>query len=206
MTYIGFVDTSELDEQTYQQLYALASDERRQRADRYLRQEDAHRCILADGLLRRVLGADWLSVSRTKRGKPFLPGREDLHFNLSHSGRWVVIAWADRPVGVDVETVLMNESKESLARRFFHEDEQSYLFSAHGQERAHRFFEIWTKKESYLKYLGTGIDRPLDSFCVLHLTDVVFHCHRFKDAMLTLCSTDPECQILPLTPKMLLAE
>ena len=206
MTHIGFVDISTLDEGTYNQLYALASLERQQRADRYLRHEDARRCIIADGLMRWVLGPDQLSVSTTKRGKPFLPGREDLHFNLSHSGRWVVIAWSDRPVGIDVETVQMDESKESLARRFFHQDEQDYLFYADGQERGHRFFEIWTKKESYLKYLGTGIDRPLNSFCVFQLPEVIFHCYRFEDAVVTLCSTDPECQILPLTPKMLLGE
>lgn len=206
MTSIALVDISTLDKETYQQLYTLASAERRQRADRYLRKEDAYRCIIADGLLRRVLGADRWALSHTSQGKPFLQNREDLHFNLSHSGRWVVIAWADQPVGIDVEIVLMNESKERLAHRFFHKDEQVYVFAANGQAREQRFFEIWTKKESYLKYLGTGINCTLDSFSVFDLPDVAFYSQPIADAVITLCAADPECSVLFWTPQTLLAE
>ena len=210
MIYIGTVDISTADETAYQQLYRLASQERRSRADRYLHKEDARRCIFAHGLLRyalrSALDTDQISPVRTASGKPFIPDREDFHFNLSHSGRWVVIAWASRPVGIDVETLLMDESKENLARRFFHADEQAYLFSVSGEDRAKRFYEIWTKKESYLKYLGTGINRPLDSFSVLDSPDVNFHCQLLEDAVLTLCAEKPECQFIHLTPKMLLPE
>jgi len=206
--YIGAVDISAADEAAYQQLYRLASQERRERADRYLRKEDAHRCIIADGLLRyalrQALGTDQVALAQTSSGKPFIPDREDFHFNLSHSGRWVVIAWADCPMGIDVETVLMDGSKENLARRFFHADEQTYLFSTDGEDRAKRFFEIWTKKESYLKYLGAGINRPLDSFSVLAPLGVGFHCRMLEDAVLSLCAEKTECRLVFLTQKMLL--
>lgn len=210
MIYIGAIDISTADEAANRQLYRLASRERRQRADRYLRKEDTHRCIIADGLLRyalrQTLGTDQVALAQTSTGKPFISDREDFHFNLSHSGRWVVIAWADRPLGIDVETVLMDENKEHLARRFFHRDEQAYLFSASGEDRAKRFYEIWTKKESYLKYLGTGINRPLDSFSVLDSPDVSFHSQLLEDAVLTLCAEKTECRFIHLTPKMLLAD
>ena len=208
MIYIGAVDIATEDEEVYRQLYGLASPERQQRADRYLRKEDARRCIVADGLLRyalrSTLGTDQVALARTSAGKPFVPDREDFHFNLSHSGRWVVIAWADCPIGIDVETVQMDESKERLARRFFHADEQDHLFAVSGEERARRFFEIWTKKESYLKYLGTGINRPLDSFSVLAPLGVGFHCRMLEDAVLSLCAEKTECQLVFLTQKMLL--
>lgn len=202
MIQVRYVDLSALTEQEYQRLHDRASQSRQQRADRYLRKEDSHRCIAADGLLRYALrqgiGTDHTELSRTPEGKPYLPGNANFHFNLSHSGRWVAIAWGDRPVGIDVETLSMNESKEQLARRFFRTDEQAYLFAAHGQDRALRFFEIWTKKESYLKFLGTGINRPLNSFSVLQPLEVEF-CTRFlEDAALTLCAQPPESQIIPL--------
>lgn len=206
MIHIRTVDITTLKEPTYQKLYALASTERRQRADRYIRKEDKHRCIVADGLLRYVLGSHYAELEQTQSGKPFLPGCDHFHFNLSHSGRWVVIAWGDAPLGIDVQTICMNESKEKLARRFFHPDEQAYLFAAVGQNRANRFFEIWTKKESYLKYLGTGIDRALDSFSVLQPLDAAFHTQLLEDAALTLCARDPQCQIIPLPPEQLLSE
>ena len=210
MIHIGTVDISTLDEGSFQTLYHLASTERQQKAKRYLRKPDAHRCIVADALLRYALryslGTDRVTLSKTHAGKPFLPERRDFHFNLSHSGRWVVLAWSRRPVGIDVETVCMDESKEHLARRFYHPDEQSYLFAASGPERAKRFYEIWTKKESYLKYQGTGINRSLSSFSVLHLPEVAFHTQPLEDAVLTLCAETTECQIIPVTVSMLLSE
>lgn len=210
MIYIGAVDISPVDDEAYRKLYALASQERRQRADRYLRQEDALRCIIADGslryALRQTLGTDRVSLARTASGKPFIPEQENFHFNLSHSGRWVVIAWSDRPLGIDVETVLMDGSKEKLAQRFFHPDEQTYLFSVSGDDRAKRFYEIWTKKESYLKYLGTGINRPLDSFSVFDALDAKFHSQLLEGAVLTLCAQEPVCHLIHLTPKMLLRD
>lgn len=205
---VGIVDIAGLSEEQYQQLYNLASEERRRRADRCLRREDAHRCIAADGalryMLRHTLGTDQLPFAQTPSGKPFLPGTLDLHFNLSHSGRWVAIAWSDQPVGIDVETVRMDRCKEGLARRFYHREEQAYLFQSPDWQC--RFFEIWTKKESYLKYLGTGIDRALNSFSVFDLPSVNFHTQQLEDAVLTLCAAEIECQNIPLTPKMLLSD
>lgn len=210
MIHIGLVDLSTLSEGTFQALYGLSPAERQRRADRYLRKEDAYRCIFAHGLLRyalkHTLGTDQVRLAKTPAGKPFLPDHSGLQFNLSHSGRWVAIAWGHSPVGIDVETISMDESKLRLARRFFHPEEQAYLFAAEGPEQARRFFEIWTRKESYLKYLGTGIQRSLSDFSVLQLPDVDFFTLQLKDAALSLCAPDPKCEIIPVTSQMLLAE
>lgn len=210
MIQVRYIDISALTESEYGKLYDRAFRSRQEKADRYLRMEDRHRCIIADALLRhalrRSIGTDQVELARTPDGKPYLPGREDFHFNLSHSGRWVAIAWSDRPVGIDVELLAMDEGKEQLARRFFRSDEQEYLFVAHGQSRAQRFFEIWTKKESYLKFQGTGINRPLNSFSVLQVPDVDFCTHFLEDAVLTLCAQGSECQIIPLSLDALFSE
>lgn len=211
MIHIGYLDISTLTEQDYQTLYVRATPQRQKRADRYLRKDDSLRCIAADALLRyatrQALGTDRLPYSQTPEGKPFLPGDHSFHFNLSHSGRWVVIAWGDRPVGIDVETVAMDDGKEHLAHRFFHPEEKDHLFAAQGQERAQRFFEIWTRKESYLKYLGTGINRSLSSFSVLSLptADVTFRSWFWEDAVVTLCAQSSGCQLFPITADMLLS-
>lgn len=209
MIQIGFVDISTLEDSQYRKLYAQASPERQHRADRYLRTEDRYRCIVAGALLRYALGGtDHAEPVRTPEGKPYLPGREDFHFNLSHSGQWVVIAWGSRPMGIDVETLSMDEGKEQLARRFFSSDEQAYLFAVEGQDRARRFFEIWTKKESYLKYLGTGINRPLNAFSVLDTTALAasFRSFFFEDAVMTLCAERSECESRPVPLKSLFFE
>lgn len=205
MTHVRYADISGLRQEDWQRLYAQADPERRSRADRYLRKEDGCRCIVADALLRyavrRELGTGDYQVERTPEGKPYLKDRPDFHFSLTHSGRWVAIAWGPAPVGLDVEQFRMDEGKENIARRFFCPDEQAYVFAAQGEERTRRFFRLWTMKESYLKYRGTGLKMPLTSFSVLQpqLLGVTFTGSCLEDAALSLCAQTPEMTCYPLT-------
>ena len=170
------VDLSDAGEEDYRRLYALASPQRQARADSFRRREDALRCVAADALLRRVLGDGYPRMERTETGKPFLPHRPGFHFNLSHSGTWAAIAWSSSPLGLDVQTLRPGTNMEAVARRYFAPEEQHYVFSeADGQ--AERFFEVWTGKESYVKYLGTGLNIDLTSFSVLS-PDPGLHFHR----------------------------
>jgi phosphopantetheinyl transferase len=98
-----------------------------------------------------------------------------------------------------------DRGKEQLVCRFFHPDEQDYVFAAQGQERVKRFYEIWTKKESYLKYLGTGIDCALNSFSVLYQTVSCFESRVLEDAVLTVCAKIPQCQFMWVTVDQLLS-
>lgn len=212
MIRIATVDISPLTETEYGKLYERASEERRKRADRYLRTEDSYRCILAEALLRYALkqspGICQAEPVKAPGEKPYLPGQDRFEFNLSHSGRWVVLAWGERPVGVDVEIISMDPGKEQLALRYFQQEEQDYLFAVEGQDRARRFFELWTKKESYLKYRGTGITCALNSFSVLdpQALDVTFHVTFLEDAVLTLCAQGSAGPVTQIPLPVLLSE
>lgn len=182
---------------SYRRLYERASPQRQQRADRYLRQEDKLRCVAADALLRwavkQTLSLETFTVAADPMGKPFLEGVEGFHFNLSHSGRWVVIGYGTSPVGIDVQQILPDGAREGIARRFFTADEQDWLSHADGQRRTERFYQIWTAKESYLKYLGTGLRQSLDSFSVLPglaPQGVNFHTIPLEGYSLTLCAAE----------------
>lgn len=196
MVHVLYVDISGIDRLGYGKLYAEADAERKRRADRCLRQEDAVRCIAADALLRYAvkesLGVSEFVVEKTALGKPRLQGMEDFHFNLSHSGKWVVIAYGDAEVGVDVEKIHMTDGKAAIARRYFTEDEQGFVFE-NAAKIPERFFRVWTAKESYLKYLGTGLHRRMDSFSVLSSPAAQMLYSRLldEDYWLTLC-TDAE--------------
>ncbi len=165
MIHIVCADIAGADSEIYGKLYEQASPQRKARADRYRRQDDALRCVTADALLRYVLGTGSYTVLQEKGAKPKIPERPDFHFNLSHAGRWVVIAWGEGEVGVDVEQVRQDVDIHSLACRYFTQDEQAYILESDSRRR---FFELWTRKESYLKYLGTGLSKSLCSFSVLN--------------------------------------
>lgn len=209
MIQLRYVDISGVSAGEYERLYARASKERQTRADRYLRREDGVRCILADALLRyaarSTLGTEDIVPVRSEQGKPYLPDREDFHFNLSHSGNWVAVAWSNRPVGVDVERLRMDAAKERIARQFFRSDEQAYVFAADGEKRAKRFFRIWTMKESYLKYRGCGLTVSLNSFSVLKpgALDVEFTHIDLPDASMALCAREDELRVRQLDTVLL---
>lgn len=131
---------------------------------------------LAEGMLRCLLAPlcrtlpHELVFARTPLGKPFLPRYPQLHFNLSHTE--AAFAFAIAPgdaVGVDVEGNRGRVAhKRGVAKRFFHPDEARWL-DQFGDEEAYAqaFIRLWTRKEAYLKALGLGLSKPLDSFSCL---------------------------------------
>ena len=189
------VELSGANEDIFRRFYQQASPERRARADRFRRREDALRCVAAEALLRYALGAD-CRMEPGPSGKPFLPDRPEIHFNLSHSGNWAVIAWGASEVGVDVESSHGRTNITGVAQRFFTLEEQAYIFQD-DQMQHQRFLEVWTSKESYVKYLGTGIQMDLRSFSVLSLEGGLFlHRKTLPDgSLLCLCTAEDTCQI-----------
>ena len=120
-----------------------------------------------------------LMILKGEYGKPYLRDYPDTNFNISHTKDAIVCAMADKPVGVDVESV--KPFNKRIVERFFTQNEQDYIFvSKEGQDE--RFAEIWTKKESYIKCSGKGMAIPFESFDVLS----------FKEASKIYCATYQE--------------
>ena len=110
------------------------------------------------------IGRDAYAILRPPGGKPRVDGCPGVHFNLSHSGDYVLCALSDAEVGVDIER--RAAARLAVARRFFHPAELADLERLSGPERDARFFDYWSAKEAFLKYLGAGLARPLASFRV----------------------------------------
>lgn len=197
MIYGACIDISGMTECQYQTLYTRTSPQRRAQADRYLRQEDRLRCVVAEALLRYALRCCGHSqsptVSLSQYGKPFLSDIPDFHFNLSHSGNYVAIAWGDTQVGIDVEVFRESPTLPSIAQKHFTPQEQDSL-CVYPRD----FFLIWTKKEAYVKYLGTGLRQKLSDFCVISKPPAHFESLDLPDACLTLCSQVPPQSITQL--------
>lgn len=145
-----FLSIRELEDKEYRQTAISCLDSyRRELVNHYKQEEDQLRAIAA-GLLLQAGFAECDSVSDVKNafplsynmglhGKPswkkeelyhFKPDKKYWHFNLSHSGEFVVLAVADCPVGVDVQ-----------------------------QKRACKYpggYEAFSRMEAYVKCTGEG--------------------------------------------------
>lgn len=110
-------------------------------------------------------------------GKPYLP-EHPLYFNLSHSGDCIALALADVPVGLDVERLREQRDFPGLLQRVFHPEER-------GRMRAHQdplaaFYQAWTRKEAFLKALGTGISFGLQACAIEPLAEGWAEVRSFK--------------------------
>lgn len=148
----------------------LLNSEELERAAKFLKPADAEGFILGRGLLRRILAdslktdPSGLQFSRNAQGKPFLNDKR-LEFNVSHSrDRLLIAVTAGRAVGVDIEFRRNGLNIETIAKRWFSPQEHAFLQTL--ENPTDGFFEIWAKKEAYVKALGIGIYKDLNTFAV----------------------------------------
>lgn len=153
----------------------LSTDETA-RAARFHFPRDRHRYATCRGFLRILLGAylamepSQVEFSYSKKEKPALGsahGKDDIRFNLSHSGGIALLAFTrKRDVGIDVEEIRGNFDFAAIARRFFSPQEQQDFQAIPDDQKEAAFFRCWTRKESYIKATGEGLSLPLHQFDV----------------------------------------
>jgi 4'-phosphopantetheinyl transferase len=170
----------------------LLAGPEQERLSRFHFAADARREAVGRAAL-RILLADYLDLppgriafATESKGKPYVAGTtagRRVEFNLSHSGEWVLLAFArGRRLGVDLERWREIEA-EPILRDFFLPEEVDEWRQWPATERPAAFFSAWTLKEAYLKALGAGLSKPLRSFRV--------RIGPRGDPALTWCADDP---------------
>ncbi|MFB8086048.1 4'-phosphopantetheinyl transferase family protein [Streptomyces sp. NPDC055992] len=87
-------------------------------------------------------------------GRPATGG--GTHFSLSHTRGVALLAFADAPVGVDVERVPEARVVAEISGQL-HPAEAAELSALPQPERLAAFARVWTRKEAYLKGEGVGL-------------------------------------------------
>jgi phosphopantetheine--protein transferase-like protein len=126
--------------------------------------------IVVHGLLRWVLGRhmgispDAVEISYNSFGKPYVSGYfPEIFFNLSHSSGLSVLAFdPGNEIGVDVERIEDDFEYDPIVQQFFTKEEGRYIQQVKAESR-NRFYELWTRKEAFLKAVGTGITENLQT-------------------------------------------
>ena len=158
-----WVASLDVTDQRYDALARLLPSEEKKRAES-LTPIAARRFVVARGILRTLLAgftgasAEKLRFNYGISGKPSLVGRDDIHFNISHSAELALFAFSpDRAVGVDVENERPVRRLLDVAQRFMSDDELRTLVDTPPDERDAAFLKAWVVREARLKAEGKGV-------------------------------------------------
>lgn len=161
------------DEEASQQALMLSADES-QRADRFRFPIHRKRFIAARFALRTLLGKylncspDKIIFAYNEHHKPSLyhPTALNLHFNVSHSHDLAVYALRlNYVLGIDIEKYA-DDFKSGFVERYFSQAEIGAFNRLATAQKPRAFYQLWTKKEAFIKAVGKGLAIPLASFSV----------------------------------------
>ncbi len=99
---------------------------------------------------------------KMNNGKPYIENINGFNFNISHSGKWTVIAISDHEVGIDIQQI--KSTKANVAKRFFTRRENQKLELLSGIEHSKVFTRIWTLKEARVKASDERLAKCITEF------------------------------------------
>ncbi len=144
------------------------NEERQKKAEKFHYFEDTKRCVLGYILIQYALYKNY-GISMPCKwkyntwGKPILNDFPHIHFNLSHSKKWIIACVSAVEIGVDIEQIQKNVA--GLYKYVFRDKELDEVMCMDEYEASNYFFRQWTAKEAYLKYLGKGLNKEMRSVC-----------------------------------------
>lgn len=160
----------EIEFSAYVPLLKLLSEEKQNRISKFCFDVDKKLGVVSDLFVRYLICSslyeknEELLFTTNSYGKPYIKGVQNFHYNISHTLDAIVVATSRYPVGVDIEHIRTFDGR--IVERFFCQNEAEYIKSSR-ENQQDRFYEIWTKKEAYVKWIGKGLSVPLNSFDVL---------------------------------------
>lgn len=177
-------------------IYPYLSEQRKQKVNKYKYLNNKRQSAIAYLLLKYGLKQEFglkgdINLEFGTYGKPYLHDYNRIQFNLSHCDEGVICIISDSIVGADITEVstknlLYMENTLSIS-------ELRAVLNA--EFPAKQFAMYWSLKESYIKYLGLGIDNYIKDidFSIAKSKTFNFRGKSFsvfenKNAIITSCS------------------
>ncbi|MFP4489816.1 MAG: 4'-phosphopantetheinyl transferase family protein, partial [Bacteroidales bacterium] len=183
--YYGFLsDTG----QSLPLLNGLLSGDEAMRVKQLRNSNDKQVYALSHALLRLLIarkleiGPGSISFIKDRNGRPYMP-EGVLNFNISHTRYAFAITIVKNYFpGIDIERSDRNIDYEQVAVNYFSKREIDYISGSESPEEA--FYRLWTRKESLLKSIGSGIVTDLAQVEVSDKSNIIpshlFPLEKFK--------------------------
>lgn len=132
-------------------------------AEKYINKNMGH--MYGEKLLEKALKQEYgLELQYEPRalrehGKPFLSLQPGIHYNISHSGKYVVCILAPEEVGIDIQIHKENVKFESVLRKMVSEAKAKEILEQEDYVKA--FYTQWVLREAYIKWMGEGFSKDL---------------------------------------------
>lgn len=163
---VWFEDLSVTDAE-YGCYWNVLDDKERDKALRFAHKIHSDRYVVSHGKLRVILASyidmapENITFAEEEFGKPYISVDDkvpEVKFNLSHSGRKMIIAVGLHDhIGVDIEEWNDRVDCDLVANSCFAETERNFWSGLQESQKDEFFYRLWTRKESFVKAVGVGI-------------------------------------------------
>ena len=141
-----YVADTDLGKKHFRFLLENVSAGQKEKALRYANEIDQIRSLLSSYLKNQLSREELL---KNENGKPYF--NNGPYFNISHSGRYVLMAVSTAEIGVDIEEI-KNKDMSSLVRIF--NEAEAKMIKEHSD-----FYYLWCAKESLIKCMGLSVGK-----------------------------------------------
>lgn len=145
---------------------------------RYKNEEDYRRSYIAYYYLTKTvmelfeMDITKLPLKYNDYGKPYFDG---FYFNISHSKGLVALAISNEEVGIDIQEIKELAHLDSMAKKILTiEQFENYLKA---EDKNLYVLKSFSKKESYLKKIGTGFKNDFKVEAIDTSTEIVYDNH-----------------------------
>ena len=141
-----YVADTDLGKKHFRFLLENVSVGQKEKALRYANEIDQIRSLLSSFLKNQLSREELL---KNENGKPYFANGP--YFNISHSGKYVLMAVSTAEIGVDIEEIKIKDMS-SLVRIF--NEAEAKMIKEHSD-----FYYLWCAKESLIKCMGLTVGK-----------------------------------------------
>ena len=141
-----YVADTDLGKKHFRFLLENVSVGQKEKALRYANEIDQIRSLLSSYLKNQLSREELL---KNENGKPYFANGP--YFNISHSGKYVLMVVSTAEIGVDIEEI-KNKDMSSLVRIF--NEAEAKMIKEHSD-----FYYLWCAKESLIKCIGSSVSK-----------------------------------------------